>query len=168
MPQKSMSERLVRVIVAEVAAAPYVGLRGCAIGFQQYPAPSDTIQDSWNGKMKTTRFTMLFAVAVGVGILAPTLVATDANAISRYTTTAMSCNAVKQAVKRDGAALLQWTSPRTGNRLYDRYVRNRSYCDVNEVAKRDFVPTSDRKSCGVRKCVPRSFIYDDDSLLLRR
>ena len=118
--------------------------------------------------MRRTGFTWHVTIAVALGILGTTALWSEAGAISRITSTSMTCSAVQQAVKRNGALLVQWFSRTTGNRRYDRFVRNRNYCSVNEVTDYAYVPTSDRKSCRLRKCIPRSFKYDDDFFLLRR
>ncbi len=91
-------------------------------------------------------------------------VALPAAAIQRYNIQSMSCSAVQQAVQRDGAAILRWQSARNPTLpLYDRYVRNRLFCDPDEYAKRSYVPTRDRKSCLVYKCadVNRDFLFND-------
>lgn len=82
------------------------------------------------------------------------LLAGEAHAISRYTTTGMNCAEIKAALQREGAAILQWRSVRNpGLPLYGRYVANRRYCQPEQVAETDFVPARDTKSCLVRKCV---------------
>jgi hypothetical protein len=81
------------------------------------------------------------------------LLAGDAHAISKYTTTSMSA-AIQAAVMSEGAVILQWRSMRNpGLPLYGRYVANRRYCQPEQVAETAFVPTRDANSCLVRKCV---------------
>lgn len=91
-------------------------------------------------------------------------IALPAAAIQRYNIQTMSCSAVQQAVQSDGAAILRWKSARNPSLpLYDRFVRNRLFCDPGEYAKRVYVPTRDRKSCLVRKCADSDFdVFDDD------
>lgn len=82
------------------------------------------------------------------------LVSVPALAIERYNVQTMSCSAVQQAVDRDGAAILRWQSERNPQlTLYDRFVRNALFCDRNKFPKRAYVPTSNRASCPVKKCV---------------
>jgi hypothetical protein len=82
------------------------------------------------------------------------LLAVEAHAISRYTTTSMDCAEIKAALQSEGAAILQWRSARDPSLpLYGRYVANRRFCQVEEVAETTFVPSRDARSCLVRKCV---------------
>lgn len=85
-------------------------------------------------------------------------------AINRYNVQSMSCAAVQQAVKRDGAAILRWQSARKPTLpIYDRYVRNGLYCDPNEYAKRAYVPSQNRANCMVYKCadISDNLLFDD-------
>jgi hypothetical protein len=83
-----------------------------------------------------------------------TLLASEAHAISKYTTTSMNCAAIQAAVMSEGAVILQWRSARNpGLPLYGRYVANRRYCQPEQTAETAFVPARDAKSCLVRKCV---------------
>ena len=118
--------------------------------------------------MRRTGFAQHIAIAAALAILGTAALWSEAGAVPRITSTSMTCSAVQQAVKRNGAVLVQWNSKRTGNRLYDRFVRNKGYCSVNEVTDYAYVPTSDRNSCRLRKCVPRSFKYDDDDFFMLR
>lgn len=118
--------------------------------------------------MRQTGFTRHITIAVALGILGTTALWSEAGAISRIRSTSMTCSAVQQAVKRSGALLVLWRSKTTGNPRYDRFVRNKGYCSINEVTDYAYVPTSDRKSCRLRKCIPRSFLYDDDDFFLLR
>lgn len=82
------------------------------------------------------------------------LVAAEANAISRYTSTSMNCAEIKATLQSEGAAILQWRSTRDPSLpLYGRFVANRRYCQPEQVAETTFVPSRDAKSCLVRKCV---------------
>ena len=84
-----------------------------------------------------------------------TLVAAEAQAISRYTTTSMSCARTQDIVRSQGAAILRWTSPTSGVPRYDRYVRNDQFCPAGQEARRAYVPTADAKSCPVYNCKQR-------------
>jgi hypothetical protein len=81
------------------------------------------------------------------------LVAYQAQAISRYDSTSMSCGQVQSAIDREGAVILRYRSPRDPSvQRHDRYVRDRQYCKSNERAETTLVPTADRKACPVREC----------------
>lgn len=82
-----------------------------------------------------------------------TLVAAEAQAISRYDPTRMACGAVRARIAQEGAVILRYQSPRTpGLPLYDRYVRSQRFCDMGEVRARASVPSADTRSCIVYKC----------------
>ena len=90
--------------------------------------------------------------------LALSLVAFEAHAISRYDIDGMSCSRVQGIVRADGAAILRHRSPRNPSlTLYDRYVAHSGYCQIDEEATADFVPTADTGSCLVLKCRPHVF-----------
>ena len=93
-------------------------------------------------------------------------VSLEAQAISRYNPTTMSCAEVKGTVRSEGAVILRWQSPR-GMPLYNRYVAHDGYCSTSEEAERAFVPSADRQSCAVFECKQRTF-DDDDFFFLRR
>jgi hypothetical protein len=92
---------------------------------------------------------------LAVSLLLPALVIApmmeEAQAISRYTSTSMSCPAVKSVVKNEGAVILRWTSGQTGNPRWARFVRSTAYCDPNERAVPASVPSASG-SCTVKKC----------------
>ena len=95
------------------------------------------------------------------------LVAMEAQAISRYNSTSMSCDEVKATVRGEGEAIMRWrstTSP--GLPRYGRFVRNRQFCRANERAETSYIPTADRKSCALRECKPYS--PEDDRFIFRR
>ncbi|MER8827874.1 hypothetical protein NKH73_17230 [Mesorhizobium sp. M0938] len=81
------------------------------------------------------------------------LVAAEAQAISRYDPSRMSCGRVRATIAREGAVILRYQSARTpGLPLYDRYVRSQRFCNMGEVRARASVPSADTKSCIVYKC----------------
>ena len=80
------------------------------------------------------------------------LPAADAQAISRYTSTSMTCSKIQATIDRDGAAIMKYRSPRTGLPLYDRYVKNRLFCPNGQTTDRAYVPASDTPSCPVYRC----------------
>ena len=82
-----------------------------------------------------------------------TLVAAEAQAISRYDPTRMSCRTVRATIAEEGAVILRYQSTRTpGLPLYDRYVRSQRFCNMGEVRVRTYVPSADARSCIVYKC----------------
>ena len=82
------------------------------------------------------------------------LLAVEAHAISRYSSTSMDCADIKAALQSEGAAILQWRSTRDPSLpLYGRFVANRRFCQSEQVADTAFVPARDTKTCLVRKCV---------------
>lgn len=94
------------------------------------------------------------------------LVAAEAQAISRYNTTSMSCAQIKSALRNEGAAILRYRSARNPSLpLYGRYVSDRRFCNFDEVAETAFVPAADTRSCLVRECVQ---VDPDDFFIFRR
>ncbi len=94
------------------------------------------------------------------------LLAAEAEAISRYNSTSMSCANIKAALRNEGAAILRYRSTRNPSLpLYGRYVSDRRYCNFDEAAETAFVPAADTRSCLVRECVQ---VDPDDFLILRR
>jgi hypothetical protein len=86
------------------------------------------------------------------------LSAMPAAAISRYTSTAMSCGDVQARIRADGAAIMQYRSTRNPNLpLYGRYVRSAAFCNRDEWAKTVYIPTADRRQCPVYECEKQDF-----------
>ncbi|MGO4387125.1 hypothetical protein AB4Y85_06275 [Microvirga sp. 2YAF29] len=80
--------------------------------------------------------------------------ATTAFAQSRPFTPNLTCNQARQIVFSSGAAVLS-----TGQYTYDRYVRDRSFCENNEVLDPAWVQTRDTPQCPIGyRC--RSGPYD--------
>ena len=66
------------------------------------------------------------------------LIAADAQAISRYDPTRMSCDRVQETIAANGAVLLRYRSPRNPSlTLFDRYVASRRFCGMGEVRARE-------------------------------
>ena len=98
---------------------------------------------------------MRTAIIAAVLALAAT---SEASAISRYNTQGMSCGSVQAAVKSEGAVILRYASANTPNMtLYDRYVAHGGFCQIDEEAAPEYVPTADTGSCPVLKCRPHIF-----------
>ena len=84
-----------------------------------------------------------------LGIVAAT--ASPASAISRISSTNRTCAALRQIINSQGAVILTHPGSRASGTLYDRYVRDSSYCDPGDVATDDWVPAKDR-SCRLYNC----------------
>ncbi len=90
-------------------------------------------------------------------IIPALLLAGEASAISRYQTTSMSCARVQSAVNSDGQAILRYPARDSPSLvLFDRYVRDRTFCSSSQRADLQSVPAADTQSCRVRKCVRAS------------
>lgn len=75
-------------------------------------------------------------------VAALVLVSAPAAAQTRPTTTTMTCQQTVRLVQARGALVLG-----TGGPTYDRFVRDRSFCEPTEIAKRAFRPTRDNPNC---------------------
>ncbi len=109
---------------------------------------------------------MMKAVILKAVLLAASLVVvvSEAEAISRYNSTSMSCDRIKSTVRNEGAVILRW-SGRNGVLRYGRFVANGRFCSGGERAETSYVPSSDRKSCAVREC--KYFDPYDDGMIFR-
>jgi hypothetical protein len=97
---------------------------------------------------------------IAVMTIAAMMLAQPALAISRYNTTTLTCDQLRQRVINEGAAILRYPSTRVANMmLYDRYVTRNALCDPHEYAERAFVPTKDTARCPVLNCQD----YDPES-----
>ncbi len=70
------------------------------------------------------------------------LAATPVGAQTRPSSTAMTCQQTIRLIQARGALVLG-----TGGPTYDRFVRDRSFCEPTEIAKRAFRPTRDNPNC---------------------
>ena len=70
--------------------------------------------------------------------IAATMLTTVAVAQNRPSTTAMTCQQAASLVYARGAIVLG-----TGGYTYDRFVRDRSFCQVTEALESAWVPTRD-------------------------
>lgn len=104
---------------------------------------------------------MLRAGLVRVASVAATLLVTSAAlAQSRPTSTVMTCRQARGFVASRGAAVLG-----TGGMTYDRFVRDRRYCEATEITSNAFVPTRDDPRClvGYRCLEPSQDLFGEDS-----
>jgi hypothetical protein len=89
----------------------------------------------------------LLAIAIILATAAP------ADAISRYSALQLSCGEITTIIRRDGAAIFRYPSPRrTGMTLYDRYVRNSGYCARHQSLEKVYIPSKGGQ-CLVQHCV---------------
>ena len=100
--------------------------------------------------------------------LAALLAGSPCYAISRLSPLSMTCEQAREAVHSQGAVIFRWKSPR-GLPLYDRFVRNRRFCEANEYAEWKSIPTRDNRSCRVLNCqnidnLDGTFMVPDHSL----
>ncbi|MFC5386060.1 hypothetical protein ACFPLB_08790 [Aquamicrobium segne] len=103
--------------------------------------------------MKIHSFCKIALIGLGLG-----LIAGQAQAISRYDPTRMSCEAVQARVAREGAVILRYGSPHNPSLpLYDRYVRDSRFCPAGQVRARATVPSADMRACTVYKCKQPEF-----------
>lgn len=90
-------------------------------------------------------------------LVAALLLSAEASAIERYQTTSMSCARVQAALAADGQAILRYPAPDNPSLvLFDRYVRDRTFCSSSQRADLRSVPAADTPSCRVRKCIRAS------------
>ena len=68
--------------------------------------------------------------------------AAPAAAQTRPSSTTMTCQQATRLIEARGALVLG-----TGGMTYDRFVRDRSFCEPTEIAKRAFRPTRDNPNC---------------------
>ena len=95
------------------------------------------------------------------------MVSAEAHAISRHNSNRMTCDAVQQTIRAEGASIMRYASKRVaGMTLYGRYVRNSNYCKAEEAATRAYIPASDTNSCQVYEC--KQIEFDDDLFFRRR
>ena len=92
---------------------------------------------------------LCLAVSLILSTLAIAPMTQEAQAISRYTSTAMSCASVRSVVRNEGAVILRWS--KGGAPMYGRFVASSGYCDPNERAVQASVPSASGQ-CTVRKC----------------
>jgi len=99
----------------------------------------------------------IFALPLALAALALPLAA-GALAQGRPQSTAMTCRQAAGLVFSRGAVVLG-----TGGHTYDRYVRDRSFCEITEATKPGFAPTRDDPKCfaGYRCFEPSGRLWDD-------
>jgi hypothetical protein len=87
------------------------------------------------------------------------LLAIPAQAIERYQSRDHSCAQIKAIIRDQGAAIFRYNSTRKpGLTLYDRYVRNGTFCASHQTTEKVAIPAANGQSCSVSHCVTA----DDD------
>jgi hypothetical protein len=99
--------------------------------------------------MKRRFLSFCLAVSLVLSTFAIAPMTQEAQAISRYTSTAMSCGSVKSVVRNEGAVILRWS--KSGQPMYGRFVASSGYCDPGERAVPASVPSAGGQ-CTVKKC----------------
>ena len=90
----------------------------------------------------------LLAIAIFLMAAAP------AEAVSRYSAMQLSCGEITAIIRREGAAIFRYPSPRrTGFTLYDRYVRHSGYCARHQSLQKVYIPSAGGQQCLVQHCV---------------
>jgi hypothetical protein len=119
------------------------------------PTPKDAVL--WFGRRrKRSQEDAVNRLAV---ILALSLLATAAHAQTRPSTVNRPCVASQQLVFARGAVVLG-----TGGYTYDRFVRDRNFCEFNQYLEPGFVPSLDTPQCfvGYRcKDGPNDLFWDE-------
>ncbi len=80
------------------------------------------------------------------------VVAARSEAAQRLQAESVSCDHLHRTIEAAGSVLVQARS-KSGNQLYDLYVRDEQFCHVGEVVETAYLPSSDRGSCPVKRCV---------------
>ena len=91
------------------------------------------------------------------------LISFEAQAISRYNSTSMSCGEIKATVRGEGAVILRWRG-NSGIQRYGRFVAHGGFCESGTRAETSYVPSADRRSCAVREC---KYYDPDDEFIFR-
>ena len=113
--------------------------------------------------MEATMMMKTLPLAAGL-VFGLVLMASQAEAISRYNSTSMSCDRIRATVRNEGAVILRWQG-RSGAPRFGRFVADGRFCSGGERAEISYVPSADRKSCPVREC--KYFDPYDDGVIFR-
>jgi hypothetical protein len=84
--------------------------------------------------------------------------ASGVQAQQRPSTLNLTCGQARQTILSRGAAVLS-----TGTYTYDRFVRDRNFCEFNEELELAFVPTRDTPQCPIGyRCRSDDLDFFDD------
>jgi hypothetical protein len=106
--------------------------------------------------MTNTSRAMSKGAAFAVSLACLTLAAAEAQAVSRYTATSLSCDRIQSTIKSEGRAFFSWRSDSGNLPRYGIFISNRRLCQPDEGTQRTYVPSSDKQACLVKRCVPLS------------
>lgn len=84
------------------------------------------------------------------------LIAAGPALAQRPATFAMSCGQVHAVLASRGVAVMS-----TGPATYDRFVADDRFCERDEFAEQQWVPTRDTPACPVARCRARSDFFWD-------
>ena len=105
-------------------------------------------------KMRLVQFAIISAL-ISISHVDPS------NAISRYNANSLSCQQLNVRIAREGAAIIRYRSRyQSGLRLFDRFVRNGSFCQPDEIAKRKTIPTAGGRMCSLRYCKSKEYFLE--------
>jgi len=88
---------------------------------------------------------------VATVLLSLLLAGTEAQAISRYNSTSMSCADIRTTVRAEGAVILRWIQAPDILR-YDRFVEHNGFCGSSEWAVPFRFPSANGRSCTAYVC----------------
>lgn len=80
------------------------------------------------------------------------VVSFDASAIVRYMVQGMTCAEVREALDRDGIAIL-YRQSESGVALYERFVKDETFCRARSTTASERISVADTDACPVRKCI---------------
>ena len=80
------------------------------------------------------------------------IISVDATALVRYMVQGMTCAEVAEALERDGIVIL-FRSGKAGVTLYDRFVKDGSFCAPGYSTAVEGIVAADTDNCPVTKCV---------------
>ncbi len=90
----------------------------------------------------------------------------SAHAINRYNSKTVTCDKARSLVASQGAVIFRYPSARKPDLiLYNRFVQHAGRCAIGEVTAPQSVPTKDKNSCMLLRCISRP---DDDGLFRHR
>ncbi|TYC49251.1 hypothetical protein FMN50_24635 [Rhodobacterales bacterium] len=92
--------------------------------------------------------------AFGMGLTVLALTAQPS--LARPDARAMTCGQVQATIAQQGAAVLT-----TGQHTFERYVKNRNFCQHGEVLRTETIVTRDTNRCPVNKCIQFSPFHFD-------
>lgn len=87
-----------------------------------------------------TQFMKITTTVVALLISSTSVLLAQGRPDTRY----LTCATVKSIIQTNGAVVMN-----TSNYVYEKYVKNHAYCNVNESTKNAYVPTADYRRCKI-------------------